>query len=163
MGLFYTQEFKVYPLVKLLAVCQYVVMVCIYCGSKTKVINSRLQKRSNQIWRRRQCLKCQAVFTSNESADLTQLISIRKTHKHLEPFSREILFLSVHDALKHRKTAISDAMGLTDTIINKVCAATQAAVIDQGDLVETAGAILKRFDKAAATHYLAYHPLAVNE
>jgi len=127
-------------------------MVCIYCGAKTKVINSRLQKRSNQIWRRRQCLKCQAVFTSSETADLAQLLSVKKTHKHLEPFSRELLFLSVHDALKHRKTALKDAMGLTDTIINKVCALAPAAVIDRSELVEIAATILERFDKVAASH-----------
>lgn len=133
-------------------------MVCIYCGEKTKVTNSRGQKRVNQIWRRRQCLTCQATFTTEEQAvtDTSLLVS---SAKRVEPFSREKLLLSVYDALRHRKTAISDATALCDTIWNQLQPQIAAAQLERGQIVKTTHKILKRFDKAGATAYLAFHPL----
>lgn len=77
----------------------------------------------------------------------------------IEPFSRDVLFISIHDALKHRKTAVSDAAHLTDTIIRQVLPESRTATLLRQDVVVRAGAILSRFDKAAGVHYQAYHPL----
>lgn len=133
-------------------------MVCIYCGGNTKVTNSRLQKRANQIWRRRQCLDCQATFTTEEQAvtDTSLLVS---SPKRVEPFSREKLLLSVYEALRHRKTAISDATALCDTVWTQLQPQITAAQLTRRQIVETTHKILKRFDKAGATVYLAFHPL----
>lgn len=39
-------------------------MTCPYCGSDTKVINSRPQEDS--VWRRRKCVDCKARFSTTE-------------------------------------------------------------------------------------------------
>ncbi len=134
-------------------------MVCIYCGGETQVVNSRLQKKSNQVWRRRRCLACQGVFTSYERADLAASLVFQRDKKHLEPFQRDKLFLSVYESVRHRKTAETDARALTDTILAKLRTKTQVASVDRSTLVSVSSEVLKRFDKAAYTAYLAYHPL----
>src|SRR5579872_3157022 len=49
-------------------------MNCIYCGGRTEVTNSRRQKRNNQVWRRRQCLKCKTVVTTQETIDYSSAL-----------------------------------------------------------------------------------------
>jgi len=132
-------------------------MVCIYCGKDTQVINSRLQRRSNQIWRRRKCLNCKSVFTSQEAVDLPKSLSFRTSQNALQPFSRDILFISIFEACKHRKHAIVDASGLTDTVLGRLRPYMTDAVIDSAQVIKTTLAVLKRFDKAASVFYAAYH------
>lgn len=132
-------------------------MVCIYCGAETSVINSRPQKRYNNIWRRRQCGGCGAVFTTSETPDFLKSLVVTNGNS-LEPFSRDKLFLSVHDSVRHRKTATSDATGLTGTIISRLYPFITSGSLARADITHIAAATLKRFDKAAASHYRAYHP-----
>jgi transcriptional regulator NrdR family protein len=89
-------------------------MVCVYCGSETKVTNSRHQKRTNQVWRRRQCLKCTALFTTEEKTDHTSLWKVKKNNEEtLVAFSRDKLFLSIYKSCEHRLNALADAASLT--------------------------------------------------
>ncbi len=132
-------------------------MVCVYCGHSTQVINSRHQKKVNQVWRRRQCTNCQAIFTTREAVDTTQALRIKKD-KAYQPFSRDTLLLSIYDSLKHRKTAETDATALTATIMTKLYPLIHDATLNRTDITKTATAVLTRFDKAAATHYHAFHP-----
>lgn len=131
-------------------------MVCIYCGGDTHVKNSRLQKKANQVWRRRACVKCGAIFSTLESPDFDRSIVVQKA-SHLEPFSRDILFISIYDSLKHRQTAVSDATAVTATVIAKLLKRTGDAQLDRAQIVKTAQLALARFDKAAAVHYAAFH------
>lgn len=133
-------------------------MICIYCGSDTKVINSRPQKRHNYIWRRRQCIKCGAVFTTSEVPDLFKGLMVL-TGAQMQPFSRDKLFLSVYDSLRHRKTAITDTTALTDTIISRLYPNASSGSLDSHEIAQITINVLKRFDKAAAIHYEAFHPL----
>lgn len=66
--------------------------------------------------------------------------------------------LSIYDALQHRKTAQTDASALTDTIVAKILARSNAGAIPQAKIVQIVYATLQTFDKPGATHYLAYHP-----
>ena len=134
-------------------------MVCVYCGKDTQVVNSRLQKKANQVWRRRRCLHCHNVFSSVERADWGQ--AVRFNHKgRLEPFSRDRLFLSLYKACRHRKTAISDATALTETVLGKLRSHAAPATLTRHQVVDAASEVLKRFDRAAATAYQAYHPIS---
>lgn len=133
-------------------------MQCIYCGSDTSVVNSRHQKRLNQVWRRRKCEACSAIFSTNEKPDLGLALSVRRTIQ-LEPFTREKLLISVYDSLKHRPDSAQDAVALTDTIISKLQPLFTDGVIDRDNIVIIAHEVLARFDHAAATFYQAYHPL----
>src|SRR5687768_15140118 len=92
-------------------------MVCIYCGSETQVINSRPQKRSNQIWRRRKCLQCSNIMTSHESFDLSASVRVELNSKTLLFFQRDLLFVSIYESCKHRPEALAEASSLTQTIV----------------------------------------------
>lgn len=134
-------------------------MVCIYCASSTNVVNSRLQKKTNQVWRRRQCTTCSSIFTTHENVDLSTAIMVGDTEKSLKPFSRDKLFISIYDSLRHRKSALSDAEALTATIIAKLRSVLQDGTLTNDQLVAISKETLERFDKTAATVYGAYHPV----
>jgi len=131
-------------------------MVCVYCNGKTSVINSRPQRKSGGVWRRRSCENCQAVFTTREEVDAEQSIMVVNSGS-LEPFLRDKLFISIHDSLKHRKTSLRDAKELTDTIWKQLVPHFHAGTVEKHSIITVAGATLQRFDPIAATHYLAYH------
>lgn len=132
-------------------------MNCIYCGGETKVTNSRLKKRLNQVWRRRECLACSMVFTSREDADYQGSLAVRNADGSLQPFMRDKLFLSLHSSLQHRKQAVQDATALTNTVIARLLSQSQRSVLDDQSIVNTAYLVLMRFDKVAAVHYEAFH------
>lgn len=133
-------------------------MVCIYCGSETNVTNSRHQKRLNHVWRRRKCQVCKAIFSTTESADAVSALRINSVG-NLQPFLRDNLLLSVYDSLRHRKSALMDATSLTATIVSNMYDLADNGVIERDAVVTVTGAVLERFDKVAAIHYKAFHPL----
>jgi transcriptional regulator NrdR family protein len=132
-------------------------MVCIYCGGKTQVTNSRPQKRLNQTWRRRECYSCQAIFSTNEIADLSTAISVRQKNGPTAPFNREKLLISIFRAVGHRQSPLEDASALTATITAKLLHSTAEAAVSPSDIVKIALETLQRFDTAAAVQYQAYH------
>jgi len=133
-------------------------MKCIYCQSETRVTNSRPQKRTNGVWRRRACLNCGTTFTSVETIELGGNISV-KSKERLEAFKRDKLFASLHDSLRHRKTVLDDATALTDTIIYKLLPFMDEAILEKQTIISVTSDCLHRFDTVAATHYKAFHPL----
>jgi transcriptional repressor NrdR len=131
-------------------------MVCIYCQSKTRVINSRLQKKSNKVWRRRFCPLCKQTFTSIEALqDLSFMIS--EANNPPKPFSRDNLFVSIYLSCGHRTNPINDATALTDTIVAKLLSSIKDGCIAKTDLLSTAVSVLKNFDSVASTSYEAYY------
>jgi transcriptional repressor NrdR len=132
-------------------------MVCIYCGSSTGVVNSRPQKRNNQIWRRRKCKNCSAIFSTLEVVDLPQALSVRRKDE-LEPFSRDALLFSVYESVRHRKTAMTDATAVTGTILSQLYALNEQAVVERDTITEIAAVVLERFDPVAGSLYRAFHP-----
>ena len=132
-------------------------MVCINCGADTRVINSRPQKRNNQIWRRRECQRCHTVFTTEERVHLPLSWRVKTPAGALEPFQRDKLFVSVYESLKHRNSALDDADGLTDTIIRKLIDRKHSHAIERQRITEVVQVTLARFDKAAAMYYQAHH------
>src|SRR5579884_2953373 len=127
-------------------------MVCIHCGSPTQVTNSRLQKRANQVWRRRQCLQCRAVFTTEEAADLLGAWAVKGPSGKLSPFSRDKLYISLYKSCEHRKKAVEDASFLCDTVISKLSLLVKTGTLDTKQIQQTALVALNRFDKAAGVH-----------
>ncbi|MGH3053799.1 MAG: hypothetical protein ACRDL7_02335, partial [Gaiellaceae bacterium] len=126
-------------------------MVCIYCSSSTNVTNSRLQKRANQVWRRRHCTSCGANFTTHEVVDLGSAIAVQRSSKDIQPFSRDRLFTSVYDSLKHRRDALGDATALTLTIIGQLLPHVNNGRLDRDVIAAVTSAVLERFDMAAST------------
>jgi len=132
-------------------------MVCIYCGSRTQVTNSRPQKRLRQVWRRRACTACGAIFTTNEAIDFSTSLVIRSGTSGVQPFNRDQLFVSILQAVGHRDAPVRDASALTATITGKLLHSLTAATLTRADIITTALQVLKHFDQAAAVQYAAYH------
>lgn len=132
-------------------------MVCVYCGSPTAVVNSRLQRRANTTWRRRKCDSCGAVISTVETPDFaTAIMVINPKGKHT-PFSRDKLMLSLYGSLGHRQEALSDAGELASTVISRLLPKVEGAALETKQITEVASEVLNRFDKAAGVHYQAYH------
>lgn len=134
-------------------------MVCIYCSGDTKVTNSRLKKRLNTVWRRRECQVCGLVFTSRENADYHGSLAVRDASGSLHPFMRDKLFLSLYASLQHRSDPVGEATALTDTVIARLLQQSQHSVLEDTSIINTVYLVLLRFDKVAAVHYQAFHPL----
>jgi transcriptional repressor NrdR len=132
-------------------------MVCIYCGGQTKVTNSRLQKRNNQVWRRRECLSCQAVFTTHETVELESALSVN-VNGRLEPFLTDRLLKELMLALRERKDVYTASREVLGTLVRQLLALPQKPVFAPRDISETAAEVLKRFDKRAYLRYVADHP-----
>lgn len=131
-------------------------MNCPYCKNSTKVTNSRSRAQGTQIWRRRTCKNCAQVWTTLESIDLSTSHRVSGLNNGLEPFSRDELFSSIKDSLQHRKTALSDATALTDTVLARILLQNQA-IIPKSEVIAVTSDVLKKFDKVAAAVYAAKH------
>lgn len=133
-------------------------MVCIYCGSKTQVTNSRPQKRLNRTWRRRECLRCHAIFTTEEAVNLGGSIVVQRLNKAVEPFSRDKLFASLLKSLGHRERAVEEAGALCATTIVRLLQGEARASLTPQEIAHAVRYVLRHFDSAAAVQYQAYHP-----
>jgi transcriptional regulator NrdR family protein len=132
-------------------------MVCIYCSGKTGVINSRSKSRINQVWRRRKCLACGAIFTTREITDFELSLTVISSDGQIRPFSRNKLFLSLHKSLAHRTSAVDDANNLVDTLIMKLNTQLQNGSLDRNTILYLSHVTLSRFDTQAAMHYQSFH------
>ncbi|HSW37321.1 MAG TPA: hypothetical protein VLG37_03060 [Candidatus Saccharimonadales bacterium] len=118
-----------------------------------------MQKRQNTVWRRRKCTNCQAIFSTHETPDYAAALQVKNSSGHLQAFSRDKLFLSLHSSLQYRPRPLEDAAGLTDTIISKLRNASEAGTLDSRQITHVASVALQRFDKVAAVNYQAFHPI----
>jgi transcriptional repressor NrdR len=132
-------------------------MVCIYCGAETKVTNSRLQRRNNQVWRRRECLACHSVFTTHESVELESALSVSKNGQNL-PFLPDLLLNELMIALKHRKDVYTASREVLSTIVRKLLSLPQKPLYQPADISRATSDVLNRFDKQAHLIYQANHP-----
>ena len=115
------------------------------------------------MWRRRRCVRCGAIFTSEERVEygLSWLVY---THGDFKPFSRDKLLLSLYECCEHRPTALSDAQGLTETVMSKLPTYRvddTPNTLVHSDIGRLAHIALNRFDKAAAVRYLSLHQRSV--
>lgn len=132
-------------------------MVCIYCGAKTLVFNSRSQKRTNQVWRRRRCYNCLAVFTTLEAVDTGATWLVSHLNGSKAPFERDRLFLSLYECLKHVESPVTAASSLADTIIPKLTPLVTAGVLPTSAIISVSQVTLQRFDTVAGMQYAALH------
>ncbi len=133
-------------------------MVCIYCGHKTSVTNSRSSAKSTSTWRRRACKSCRAIFTTHELIDLESSLRVSTSSGALEPFLRDKLLISVFSSLSHRKTALMDSKHLTDTLLTMVVDHSNRGVITSKEIHNIIYKTLNHFDSVSAIHYKAHHP-----
>jgi len=87
-------------------------MKCPYCGhSDSKVVDSRETDLS--VRRRRQCLGCQARFTTYERVQMASLFVIKKDGRS-EEFNREKLLGGIHKACEKRPLPAGTVEKLVD-------------------------------------------------
>jgi len=132
-------------------------MVCLYCGSETKVTNSRPQKRSNHIWRRRQCKRCKATFTTHEAVDLSSTLLVVNLGVP-KPFVTDILFTEMLLAMSHRKNAYLDAREATDTVIARLIELPGKPLFSPTQISVISSDVLKKLDRRAHLRFVAEHP-----
>ena len=133
-------------------------MVCIQCGSETRVTNSRHQKRANQVWRRRHCQNCDFIFTTEETVNYETTWRVKDRSGRYTAFKPLKLVFSLYRSLQHRSTALEDAQALSLTIISRLSSpATGDGIIDRLAILNTAQVALSRFDNLASLHYEANH------
>lgn len=132
-------------------------MVCTHCEGDTKVTNSRLRKRSNQVWRRRKCLRCHSIFTTEETVEYETAWTVLSKTGSYQPFMPDKLVLSLYKSLQHRKNGLSDAVNLSQTIIKKLKPQLVNGLLDSQTITSFAQVALNRFDTTASMHYRAFH------
>lgn len=132
-------------------------MVCIYCGGQTHVTNSRSQKRNNQIWRRRHCRLCKAIFTTHEAIDLSSSLLV-DSGASPRPFLPDMLFTEVLLALQDRKDCYIAAREATSTIIKNLLKLPDKPLYPPAAISRATGDVLKRLDKRAWLRYVSEHP-----
>ena len=128
-------------------------MVCIYCGGKTAIKNSRFQKRNNQKWRRRQCLKCNALFTTHEAVDLSSSLLVGS-----KPFLQDMLFTEVLLALQDTPNNYIAAREVTNTVIQQLLRQSNKPAFEPKQISLATSKVLKRFNKRAWLRYIAEYP-----
>ena len=153
----YPHFWETFPLALSLALCQHVDMVCIYCGSETSVENSRLQKRSNQVWRRRQCKACRAIFTTHEAIDLSSTLLVRNNGSCV-PFIADLLFTDILLALQDRKDCYIAARETTHTAVGNLLKLPNSPLFETKQISEASAKVLKRLDKRAYLRFVSEHP-----
>lgn len=132
-------------------------MVCLYCGSETKVGNSRHQKRNNQVWRRRTCLRCKAVFTTHEAIDLSSTLLVSHGGS-TKPFLIDMLFTEILLAMQDRKNAYLDAREATNTIIRHLLNLPGKPLLSTAQISLAASEVLKKLDKRSHLRFISEHP-----
>ena len=129
-------------------------MVCIYCASPTRVINSRVQKKTVGVWRRRICLNCKAVFSTTEQADLSSSVMVLSKKGVLMPFYREKLLSSLLNALAGNERQFEYAAQLCTTIVGKLLR-KNTAQLGTDEIISCASTTLKNFNHQAYARYVA--------
>ena len=139
-------------------------MKCPYCESagkvsKTDVINSRKGKGGEEVWRRRQCLKCREIFTTTEHFSHDS-ISVVKRNLSRKRFVYEKLFTSILNAISAGKGRDQgdDAMKaklLTKETIEKLFL-IKSKYISTKDIMRAAHSVLEKEDTFFALRYAMY-------
>lgn len=131
-------------------------MECPYCQSRTSVENSRLQKRSNQVWRRRACKACRAVFTTHEAIDLSTTLLVQNK-ADMEPFSAERLYADILVCMPRRPDRYIAAKEAAFTVVVQLLTQQSSATVTPQQIVQSTSKVLKALDSKAYLHYTANH------
>ena len=91
-------------------------MRCPYCNYfDSRVIDSR--PKDDKIKRRRECMKCNARFTTFETIEKT-ILMVEKRSGSYEPFDREKLIRGVFSAIKKRPVTMKQVEDIADYVEN---------------------------------------------
>ncbi len=128
-------------------------MVCFNCGEKTIVVNSRINKIKNNVWRRRKCINCLKVFTTHELAKYSDFWLVKTDMNKVFPFSRDRIFVNILNSLEKDLKSLEVASHLTDTVINKLAKHVSSSVIKSSDIKQVVQVTLSRYSSVASLKY----------
>ncbi|MFA6450442.1 MAG: transcriptional regulator NrdR [bacterium] len=95
-------------------------MKCPYCGNQDdKVIDSRTIKDGAAVRRRRQCLACNARFTSYETVEEIEL-RVEKKDGRREAFNRSKIIAGIQKACEKRPISSEQIEAVVDRIEEKL-------------------------------------------
>ena len=129
-------------------------MICLYCASPTKIVNSRQFRKGFEKWRRHTCISCHNTFTTREQPDLETSLRVVKRSGLNEPFYVSKLLISIYKAIDHRTTALIDSNTIAQTIYVQLLPCPDANV-SSDKITNLAIKTLKHFDPAGAVKYQA--------
>lgn len=129
-------------------------MVCLYCHSKTKIINSRFNKELFKTWRRHKCIKCGAMFTSYENIELGQAIKVSNNTGDLAFFDNNKLFTSIYSCLFHQNNPLQAAKIVNNAVLRHILTAKSLPIISTEQIIYFTALALKQYDASAAIKYL---------
>ena len=136
-------------------------MKCAKCYNPTTVVvNTRSRTKSPVIWRRRRCLSCDSVFSTEERPTLEHSLTVwNPTTKQSQAFNPGILLISIGDAFQHNLTlGENSAWSLTQTISDLLATECQGS-ISTDDISAITHQTLMRFDASASLQYALKHQL----
>jgi transcriptional regulator NrdR family protein len=116
-----------------------------------------LQKRNNQVWRRRKCTFCKAVFTTHEAVDLPSALLVQ-SGASTKPFLPDLLFTEVLLALQDRKDSYVVAREVTNTVIKQLLKMPENPLFAPKQISQATSKVLGRLDKRAQLRFVAEHP-----
>lgn len=124
-------------------------MICPFCHHKdTKVIDSRAAAEGYVIKRRRQCLKCNFRFSTQEEVEILDLKVTKKSGK-TESYSREKLIQGLSRALEKRQFTLDQQKKLMYHIERDIQVAAKSNLIDSCEIGEIVMEHLKSADLVA--------------
>ncbi|HAP37654.1 hypothetical protein A2574_02685 [Candidatus Shapirobacteria bacterium RIFOXYD1_FULL_38_32] len=135
-------------------------MICPNCNSEQLfVTNSRPTRKNTQIWRRRKCLKCGFLFTTNEKINLNHITVIKKSGKRVR-FSRAKLYSGIYHAIVGgKKMDRGDAGVEAEEIMEKVeekITLMKKRELSTAEIGDIALSVLKIRNQGAFLSYIAY-------
>ncbi len=75
----------------------------------------------------------------------------------LRPYERNLLLISLYEALGHRTDALAAAESLEANVTGQLLKQAQGAKLTRQDVIQLTHTVLRRFDQAAAVYYHARH------
>ena len=126
---------------------------------KTKVTNSRVHKKTAQVWRRHHCELCRHSATTYERVALFEELTIKNRRGKLQPYNLGVLLVDLHEALlRSSSEAAQDAFWLTRSIEDDLMVLGRQTITTT-ELKAIAHAALARFNTMAGIQYAAKHQL----
>jgi len=95
-------------------------MYCPFCkNSESEVKDSRVTSDKNSIRRRRQCLACNAKFTTYEKVELNKIYVVKKSGVK-KVFDIEKIKNSINTALRKRNVSIEQINEISSNILKQI-------------------------------------------
>ena len=124
-------------------------MKCPQCGyEESKVIDSRPMDENQSIKRRRECLKCQARFTTYETIETAQLIVVKKDGSR-QYFDKSKLLNGILHACQKRPVDANE-------IVTKIEADLQNSMKNEVSSSEIGEMVMKELKEKDAVAYVRF-------